>query len=134
MSGIFWILLGVALLGSYSGLMLLDDKTPENDISNKWLEEKWHFVGATFFIYLYFTTWIVLGYEYVPFCISSFWMLFGGLIHVIGLKKHFFFVGTTAKTDVLLRKIFPKNPYLGSAILKVGLFIGSLVYLILKII
>ena len=133
MFSIFWILLGVLLLGFYSAFMLLDDKTPENDISNKKLEEKWHFVGAAFFCYLAVSLWILFGFHYVPFCLSSFWMIFGGIIHKVALKQEFFFVGTTAKTDIFLRKLFPKNPTAGSAILKVLFFISSTIYLILKI-
>lgn len=134
MFNIFWTLLGISLLGLYSALMLKDDKTPETDPSNKKLENQWHFVGAAFFCYFAASLWFLFGFQYVPFCLSSFWMIFGGIIHKVGLNKEFFFVGTTAKTDIFLRRLFPRNPNKGSAILKISIFVASLIYLILKLI
>jgi hypothetical protein len=133
MFNIFWILLGISLLGLYSALMLKDDKTPETDPSNKKLENQWHFVGAAFFCYFAVSLWFLFGFHYVPFCLSSFWLIFGGIIHKVALKQEFFFVGTTAKTDIFLRKLFPTSPTAGSALLKVSCFIISTIYLILKI-
>lgn len=126
-----WILVGVVLLGFYSGLLLLDDKTPENDPSNKEIERDWHFVGAAIFCYLAITAWIAWGVGYAPLTLSSFWLIYAGIVHKVGLKKPFFFVGTTAKTDILLRKIFKKNPETGSAILKILVFILSGILLFL---
>ena len=108
--GVIWILIGATLMGLYNGLLLLDDKTLETDPKNKEIEESWHFVGATIFIYLTVTAWVFWGIEYIPFALSSFWVLFAGIVHKVGLKRPFFFVGTTAKTDILLIKLFPKNP------------------------
>lgn len=130
MMGIIWILIGVVLMGLYNGLLLLDNKTPENDPNNKDIKDAWHSVGAAIFIYLSTTAWFVWDIAYVPFALSSFWLLFAGIVHKIGLKKPFFYVGTTAKTDILLRKLFPKNPELGSAILKSTLLVMSLIILI----
>lgn len=118
MLAFIWILIGVALLGVYNGLLILDDRTPENDSSNKEIEKGWHFIGAGIFLYLAVTACKMWGWPYIPLTLSLFWSLFAGLVHIIGLKKGFFFVGTTAKTDILLRKIFKKNPEVGSAILK----------------
>ena len=128
--GIFWVLMGAALMGWYNALLLLDDKTLETDERNKEIEEYWHGVGAGIFFYLSLTAMFVWGVEYVPFTLSSFWLLFAGIVHKVGLNKPFFFVGTTAKTDILLRKIFPKTPELGSAILKSTVFFLSLLLLI----
>ena len=129
MIGIFWILFGVIALGFYNGLLLLDDKTPENDPKNKEIEDKWHIVGAIIFLYISATAWYFWGLSYVPFALSCFWSLFAGIVHRVGLNKPFFFVGTTAKTDILLRKLFPKNPETGSAILKCSVLILSLIIL-----
>jgi hypothetical protein len=118
MIGIIWILLGVILIGFYNGLLILDDKTSNNDIKNKQIKNKWHFVGAILFMYISFTAAFIWGFKYAPFALSCFWTIFAGIVHIVGLNRPFFFVGTTAKTDILIRKIFPKNPEIGSAILK----------------
>lgn len=131
MLGIIWILLGVVLLGFYNGQLLLDDKTSEDDPKNKQIELKWHLIGACIFIYLSATTCYLWSWKYVPFSISSFWVIFAAIVHKIGLNKPFFFVGTTAKTDKLIRRFFPKNPEKASAILKITSLILSLLSIIL---
>jgi hypothetical protein len=129
---VLWVLLGVTILGLYNGLMLLDDKTDENSEKNSQLETDWHIVGAALFLYLALTFWYTIGIQYALLAISGFWILFAGIVHKVGLNKPFFFVGTTAKTDKLLRKWFPKNPYKASAILKISLFIATLIIIIIK--
>jgi hypothetical protein len=129
MVAIFWLLMGAVLMGWYNALLLLDDKTLKTEEMNKEIEEYWYGVGAGIFFYLSLTTIFIWGMEYVPFTLSSFWLLFAGIVHNIGLNKPFFFVGTTAKTDILLRIIYPKNPELASAILKFTLFFLSLLLL-----
>lgn len=129
---IIWVLLGVCLLGFYNGLLLKDDKTPEESEENKKLENQWHLVGALVFIYLGITTYMMWGWEYIPLTLSSFWLIFGGIVHKIGLNKPFFFVGTSAKTDRLLRRFFPTNTEKKSAILKSVCFILSVLLIILK--
>lgn len=122
---IVWILIGVILLGGYNGLLLLDDKTPESDPTNKDIELKWHAIGAAIFCYIACTAWWIWSIKYVPFVLSSFWLIFGGIVHIVGLNKPFFFVGTTAKTDILIRKVFPNNPENGSTIVKILAFVIS---------
>lgn len=129
---IAWILLGVILLGFYNGLLLLDDKTPEDDPKNKEIESEWHFLGAAIFLYLAATAWIFFGVKYIFFSLSSFWLIFSGIVHNVGLSKPIFYVGATAKTDKLIRKYFSKNPEMVSAILKVGFFIFSLLIIFLS--
>jgi hypothetical protein len=130
MFGIFWILIGVILLGFYNAQLLLDDKTPEDDPKNKNIEDSWHFIGACIFIYLAITAWYIWGIEYVPFVLSSFWVIFAAIVHKIALNKPPFFVGTTAKTDKLIRRFFPKNPEKGSMIVKVMALILSVLAVI----
>ncbi len=130
MLGIIWILTGVVLLGFYNGQLLLDDKTPEDDPKNKDIEKSWHFLGACIFLYLTITAWYVWGWEYIPFALSSFWTIFAAIVHKVGLNKPPFFVGTTAKTDKLIRRFFPENPEKGSAILKITTLILSLLAII----
>lgn len=129
---IIWVLLGVVLLGFYNGLLLKDDKLSEDDPQNKKIESYWHFVGSLIFIYLALTTWYVWDIKYIPLTLSSFWCLFGGIVHKVGLNKPFFFVGTTAKTDKLLRKVFPKNPELLSGIVKIATLVISILFVIFK--
>jgi len=129
---IIWILLGVILLGYYNGLLLLDNNTPEDDAKNKQIKNLWHLVGAIIFLYLSGTAWFIWGIKYVPFALSSFWGVYASIVQKIGLNKSPFFVGTTAKTDLLIRKIFSKNPELGSGILKsISLIISVLLIIFL---
>ena len=118
MIGILWILIGVIILGYYNGLLILDGNIPESDPKYLTIKDDWHIVGSILFIYISLTAWYIWGADYVPLSLSLFWSLFAGIVNMVGLNKGFFFVGTTAKTDVLLRKLFPKNPEIGSAILK----------------
>ena len=127
MIGIIWILVGAILLGFYNGLLLLDDKLPESDPRNKDIEEGWHAIGAAIFLYLAITAWILYGWKYVPFTLSCFWCIFAGIVHKVGLNRPFFFVGTTAKTDQLLRKLSPKKSELASGILKIGMLLASII-------
>lgn len=131
MIGIVWILAGVILLGVYNALLLLDDKTPEGDASNLDLEEKWHVIGACLFIYIAATAWIFFGWQYAPFTLLCFWSIFAGIVHKVALNKPFFFVGTTAKTDQLFRKVFPNNTELWSGIIKITLLAASTILLFL---
>jgi hypothetical protein len=122
---IIWILIGVIIIAFYNALLVLDDKTLNSDTNNIKIKKMWHTVGAVLFLYVAATAWIISGFKYVPFVLSSFWLLFGGIVHVVGLKKPFFFVGTTAQTDIILRKVFSKNPELGSIIVKSLLLLSS---------
>jgi hypothetical protein len=125
---IIWVLFGVISLGLYNALLLLDSKTPEGAEKEK-IKKEWHSVGAAIFIYLSVTAWQIWGVEYIPFCLSCFWCLFAGIVHMVGLDKPFFYVGTTAKTDILIRKISPNNPQKISAILKISALVLSLLIL-----
>ena len=128
---IIWIILGVTLLGFYNSFILLDFSLPETDPKYLKLKKEWHLLGAALFLYI--TAWsaYIWGIKYAPYSLSLFWLLFAGIVSKIGLKQPFFFVGTTAATDILIRKIFPKNPQIFSAILKIGFFIGSILLILL---
>ncbi len=130
---IIWIVVGVVLLGLYNAHLLLDDKTPEDSPLNRKYEDDWHLIGSILFIYLSLTFWYITdSMLYVFFTLSCFWLIYGGIVHKIGLNKPFFYVGTTAKTDKLLRKYFPKNPEKGSMIVKISVLIITLIFIILK--
>jgi hypothetical protein len=123
---VYWFLLGVVLLGFYNALLIKDDKTPENSPDNTKIEKDWHRIGASLFAYLTITFWIhSYDFRFVLFGVSAFWFLFAGIVHMVGLKKDFFYVGETAYTDKLFRKVFPNNPILASKILKTALFVVS---------
>ena len=72
---ISWLVLGVVLIGLYNAYLLKDDKTPESDPINKDLEKKWHFIGATLFIYISLTFYYIGNIFYVPLTLSLFWLL-----------------------------------------------------------
>lgn len=122
-----WILIIVILLGFYNGYLLLDDKTKEQTNIDKNIEKKWHFVGALLFLYISFISGYSLGWKYIPFTLLSFSVIFSGIVHIIGMKKSFFYVGTFSETDKLTRKIFKKNPELWSGLIKVILLTTSIV-------
>ena len=130
MIGILWILVGVVLLGLYNGLLLLDDKTPEDDPNNVKIQKDWHLVGGLVFSYLALTAWYIWDWTYIPFTIASFWLIFAAIVHKVGLNKPAFFVGTTAETDKLIRKLFPENPERGALILKSSALILSILVII----
>lgn len=131
MIGIIYLLFAVVLIGLYNGLLLLDDKTLESDPKNKEIEKKWHTVGAALFLFISASAWYFFGWQYILLGLSAFWSLFGGIVHKVGLNKPFFFVGTTAKTDLMIRKVFPKKPELGSAIAKIGVLALSVLLIII---
>jgi hypothetical protein len=47
---------------------------------------------------------------------AIFWLLFDGIVNIVGLKRHFFYVGQTAFMDRMLHK--SKRPELLAALLK----------------
>lgn len=126
-----WIIISVILLGFYNGYLLLDDKTTEQTPLDKSIERKWHFVGSLIFLYIGFLSYKFLGWKYIPFSLASFWIIFAGIVHIIGMKKSFFYVGTFSLTDRISRRIFPKNTELITGIIKTIIWISSilLVYL-----
>jgi hypothetical protein len=131
MLGIIWVLFGVISLAYYNALLIIDNNTPDTDSENLKIKERWHFVGATLFIFISLTSWYNWGFWYAPFTLSCFWALFGGIVHKVALRRPFFYVGTTAKTDVLLRKLFPNNPQKASAIIKTSALVLSILAIIL---
>ena len=124
-----WVILGVVILGFYNGYMLLDDKTQEQTDLDKDIEAKWHLMGAIFTMYLALSAWYILGLKYVPLVFSSFWLWFAGIVHIIGMKKSFFYVGTFAWSDRMLRRMF-KKPEVWVGIIKIIAFISSIILII----
>lgn len=127
--GVIWILIGVILLGLYNGYLLLDNYTAEEDPKNISIKNKWHIIGSIIFLYISSTVWYLWGWKYIPFSLSCFWSIYAGIVHKIGLNRSFFFVGTTAGTDKIIRKISSKKPELVSSILKISLLILSVILL-----
>ena len=126
-----WILLGVIIIGAYNAYMLLDDKTQEYTSEDHRLERIWHKIGSVLFTYVAVTAWIVLGWKYIFFCFASFLLVFGGIVAIIGMKKSFFYVGTFAQTDKVFRKMFPKNTETWNAIVKIVIWILSIIIIFL---
>jgi hypothetical protein len=131
MIGIIWVLFGVVILAYYNALLIIDNNIPDTNSENIKIKERWHFVGAILFIFISITSWYNWGFWYAPLTLSCFWALFGGIVHKVALNRPFFFVGTTAKTDRVLRKIFPNNPQKASAIIKISVLILSIIAIII---
>lgn len=131
LGSILWVILGVVILGYYNALLLLDDRTPNSDPNNLKIKNNWHAVGASLFLYLAGTAWYMFGWKYAPFSLSCFWTLYAGIVNEIALKKSFFFVGTTAKTDRIIRWISPKRTEEASAIMKISALLGSILLIFL---
>ena len=121
------IITGITLFGFYSGLLLLDDKTQEQTDEDKRIEKKWHMVGGLIVVYLAFVAFMLGGWIFIPLVFTFAWLIFAGIVHIIGMKKPFFYVGNFAWTDKLLRKIFGSRVELLSGIIKVVLFILSII-------
>jgi hypothetical protein len=128
MLAILWILIGVVLLALYNSYLLLDNKTgtPEN----LKIKDRWHFIGATLFLYISLSASYFFGLKYLLFSLSLFYIIFAGIVHKVALNKPFFFVGTTAKTDILFRRLFPHNTELMSMIIKSSILIISMLLLL----
>ncbi len=132
MIGIVWVIIGSVLFGFYNAYLLLDDKTQENSPKNKELEDSWHMLGAAIFSYLSATAWMMFGVEYAPLCLCCFWVIYASIVHKVALKQSFFYVGTSAATDKLFRKVFPKNTETWSGVVKVTCLVASFLIIFLK--
>jgi hypothetical protein len=131
MLAIFWLLLGAILLGLYNGLLILDARTDDNLPQNAKINKAWHMVGLVIMIYLTITSYFIWGPAYILFSWAVFWEIFAGIVHVIGLKKPFFFVGTTVWSDKQIRKYFPEKYELASGVMKTTFLIISIIVAIL---
>lgn len=62
-------------------------------------------------------------------CLWLFWLIHDVVVNMVGLNKNLFFIGTTAKFDIWLRKILPeKNLFVWVAILKIIPIFGLIVF------
>lgn len=111
---VMWIVLIFTILfGLYNSFLILDKKT-NNEKYNKY----WHITGAAIFVYVSILVLVYIGFWSAITSLMLFWVVFGGIVHIVALKKSFFYVGVTAKTDILFRKLFKKNTELWSGIIK----------------
>jgi hypothetical protein len=130
LGAILWVLVGVIFLALYNSFLLIDAWTSDLHPDNKLIKDYWHGLGAAIMLYLSTTAWYLFGLKYFVFMMTNFWVLFGGIVHVFALNRPFFFVGTTAKTDILFRKVFPKNTMFFSGLIKSIIYLVSLIYLV----
>lgn len=117
--------------GLYGALLLKDDKMSEDDARNAHLELQWHAVGAFVFLTIAYTFYRFIGVRAVPLSLSTAWLLFAGLVHVVGLGRSFFYVGTTAATDKIqqwLARTLHTSVQLLSAVLKILAYVASILY------
>lgn len=129
LGAILWVLVGVIFLALYNSFLLIDAWTSDINPDNKLIKDYWHSLGAVIMIYLSTTAWYLFGFKYFVFMMTNFWVLFGGIVHVFALNRPFFYVGTTAKTDKIFRKVFPKNTMFYSGLIKSILYLASLIFL-----
>ena len=128
---IFWILVASLLLALYNAFLIMDGNFPANSPEpfltiKKKIKKAWHITGGIIMLFITITACSIWGIKYAPLCFSVFWLLFAGIVHKVGLMKSFFYVGTTAYSDNLLRKYFPNNPERASAVLKISVTLISL--------
>lgn len=116
------ILIFAILFGIYNSFHILDKKTNNPKYNNYW-----HIAGSLIFVYVSIISFVSLGFWGVISSLMIFWVIFGGIVHILGLKKPFFYVGVTAKTDIFFRKIFKKNTEFWSGLIKLILLGSSLI-------
>jgi hypothetical protein len=129
LGAILWVLIGVIFLALYNSFLLIDAWTSDLNPKDTIVKDYWHRVGAAIMLYLSGTAWYLFGFKFFIFMLVNFWVLFAGIVHVFALNRPFFYVGKTAKTDILFRKVFPENTFLYSGIIKSILYLFSLIYL-----
>ncbi len=135
--------IGIALYNAY---LILDNRTPDDDPKNAYYQKMWHIFGACIFCLLAFTFQysqsillnghyvITSGWQVSAFVLSSFWLIFAGIVHFFALNKPIFYVGTTALTDRMIRsaaKFFKMEEEKMCAILKCSAFILSMIFAII---
>ena len=116
------VLIFTILLGLYNSFLILDKR-----VNNPKYNKYWHTTGAVIFVYVSILVFIYFGFWAAISSLMLFWVVFGGVVHVVALKKPFFYVGITAKTDILFRKVFKKNTEFWSGVIKSILLASSLI-------
>lgn len=131
MLAMIWLLVGAVLLGLYNGLQIKDARTDDNLPENAKINKQWHLVGFGIMVYLTITSYFIWGPAYILLSWAIFWEIFAGIVHVIGLKRPFFFVGTTVWSDKQIRKYFPVKYELASGIMKTTFLVIAILMAIL---
>lgn len=131
MLAIVWLLVGAVLLGLYNALQLRDARTDDNLPENAKINKLWHLVGFGIMVYLTITSYFIWGSKFILFSWAVFWELFAGIVHIVGLKRHFFYVGTTDWSDRLIRRFFPIKYELASGIVKTTFLVIAILVAIL---
>lgn len=100
------MLLAPILMGAYCTLLILDDRTPEDDtVANRRLEFLWHLVGGVIFAYFAYLYASKYGWHTIAYTLANFWLIFAGIVHKWALRKPVFYVGTVAVTDRAIRRV-----------------------------
>lgn len=131
MLGIVWLLVGAVLLGLYNALQLKDARTDDSLPENAKINKLWHLVGFGIMVYLTITSYFIWGPKFILFSWAVFWELFAGIVHIVGLKRPFFYVGTTDWSDKQIRRFFPVKYELASGIMKTTFFVIAILVAIL---
>jgi len=98
----------------------------------------WHFWKGVNQLIFFSIMFFLVGARIATMDLIIYWILFDGLMNKTILKREFFYIGTTAQTDISFRKIShlinipfktKLSPYLISGIVKIGLLITSIILL-----
>jgi hypothetical protein len=132
--GIFIILFCLAL-AMYNSYLIEDSRIEDGTVQDRKSKRAWHCWGAVIFILLAGLGWYVGGWQWTLLTLSVFWLIFAGIVHAIALKKSFFYVGTTAVTDRMIRSMasfLNMKPVVLAAILKISAVVISVIFIILS--
>lgn len=69
-------------------------------------KKKWHiWQGARQLLFISFAGVYLMSWKFVFLGMAIFWILHDGILNKVGLNKPFFFVGTTARIDIMMRRV-----------------------------
>lgn len=87
---------------------LKDDRTPNTENLNGRYSDVWHATGGIFRIAACWVIGRAYGWEFCYAALVATWIWFDGAINTWVLRKEWFYVGTTARTDRAIRWVGKK--------------------------
>lgn len=125
---------GLAALIVQMIYFLLDDRTGNNTAEDRRLKLWWHAAAGAIHIWMgYAVGRIAQDWRVGLFMGALTWLLFDGFINTYVLKREFWYIGDTARLDIIQRwiaGILHIEPRAFSAFLKIALLITSILFLI----
>ncbi len=92
--------------------------------------KKWHIWKGINHLGVYIAIWAAYGFWNMVIFGTAFWILFDMLCNIIVLKRHAFYVGKTAQTDLFIRWAADKikiTPEITQFIIKVVILLSSII-------